>query len=194
MQLHTAYETRTDTPLPLGQAMRTLPGQYIKILFRPSIQSFVQEKDKGGWGIIWIQLIVLGVLGAILQSLALLISPPVFSSVASAGLSQSTLLTVSIVFLVIAEIVLTPVSFLVAGGVLFLLARLFGGKGTYREQIYTTLLYGFPLVTLSYLLYLIPVAGAWLIYTPHIYSLVLLFISMKAVHWSGYKGRQASGV
>ena len=185
MQLHTAYESQPVKPLPLGQAIRALPGQYIKILFRPSVQSFVEEKDKGGWGIIWAQLIVLGILGAILQSLGLLISPPVFSSATSAGLSQSTLLTASIVFISIAEIVFTPISFLLAGAIIFWIARAFGGKGKYREQIYTTLLFGFPLVTLGYLLYLIPVVGTWLIYTPHIYSLVLLFISLRAVHRFG---------
>lgn len=193
MQVHTTYETQQSNTatLPLGQAIRALPAQYLKILCRPSVQSFVEEKDKGGWGIIWIQLIVLGVIGAILQSLALVISPPIFSNVASAGLSQSAVLTISIVFVAIAEIVLTPVSFLATGGILFLLARLFGGKGTYREQIYTTLLYGFPLVTLSYLLFLIPVAGTWLIYTPHIYSIILLFISMKTVHRFGTVKQEA---
>ena len=80
---------------------------------------------------------------------------------------------------------MTPVSFLAAGGILFLIARIFGGKGTYREQIYTTLLYGVPMVILSYLLFLVPVAGAWLLYLPHIYSLVLLIISMMAVHQFG---------
>ena len=92
---------------------------------------------------------------------------------------------VTIVFLAIATIVLTPVSFLVSGAIIFWIAKAFDGKGSYREQIYTTVLFGVPLVVLSYVLSLIPVVGVWLIYTPHIYSLVLLFLALKAVHRFG---------
>jgi hypothetical protein len=100
----------------------------------------------------------------------------------TAGMSSSALLTTIIIFLAVVEIIATPISFLAAGGILFIIARVFGGKGTFREQIYTTLLFGVPLVIASYLLFLIPVAGTWLLYLPHIYSLVLLFISFQAVH------------
>ncbi len=34
------------TPLPLGQAMRELPGQYFKVLTRPSVKTFAEEKGK----------------------------------------------------------------------------------------------------------------------------------------------------
>lgn len=179
------YNHQATTPLPLGQAIRKLPGQYMKVLTRPGVQSFAEEKGKASWGSIWLQLIGLGFVSALLQSLGLLISPPVFSSAISAELSQATLLTATIVFLAIATVVLTPVSFLVAGAVIYWIARAFGGKGRYREQIYTTVLFGVPLVVLSYLLFLIPVAGVWLIYTPHIYSLVLLLLALKAVHVFG---------
>ncbi|OLB47094.1 MAG: hypothetical protein AUH05_00740 [Ktedonobacter sp. 13_2_20CM_53_11] len=187
MELNQKYETHISEHKPLGRAIRALPGQYIKVLTRPSITTFAEEKGKATWGIIWAQFIGLGIICAILQSLGLLILPPNYNSIAgaTAGLSSSTLLVFSIVFFAIVEILLTPVSFLASGGILFLIARIFGGKGTYREQIYTTLLYGVPMVILSYLLFLVPVAGAWLLYLPHIYSLVLLIISMMAVHQFG---------
>ncbi|MEO9058583.1 MAG: Yip1 family protein [Ktedonobacteraceae bacterium] len=185
MELNANYNNQAMTPLPLGRAIRELPGQYSKVLTRPATQTFAEEKGKASWGSIWLQLIGLGFISAILQTVGLLISPPVFSSAVSAGLSQATLLIVTMVFLAIATIVLTPVSFLVAGAIIFWIAKAFGGKGSYREQIYTTVLFGVPLVILSYLLFLIPVAGVWLIYTPHIYSLVLLFLSLRAVHRFG---------
>ncbi|MGI9058718.1 MAG: YIP1 family protein [Ktedonobacteraceae bacterium] len=185
MELNANYNNRATTPLPLGRAMRELPSQYMKVLTRPGVQTFAEEKGKASWGSIWLQLIGLGISSAILETLGLLISPPVFSSAVSAGLSQATLLSVTMVFLAIATIVLTPVSFLVGGAIIFWIAKAFGGKGIYREQIYTTVLFGVPLVVLSYLLSLIPVAGIWLIYTPHIYSLVLLLLALKAVHRFG---------
>lgn len=176
-------QTQSSAPLPLGQAIRELPGQYIKVLTRPTVKTFEEEKGKASWGINWIQFIALSIIGAILQSLGLLISPPALGNMAStAGMSSTAVLTTIIIFLAVVEIIATPISFLAAGGILFIIARVFGGKGTFREQIYTTLLFGVPLVIASYLLFLIPVAGAWLLYLPHIYSLVLLFISFQAVH------------
>ena len=187
MELNQQYDTQTSTPLPLGEAIRALPGQYIKVLSRPSVTTFVEEKGKATWGIIWAQFIGLAIIGAILQSIGLLISPPNFSSVAggTGGLNYTALLAITIVFFAIFELIGTPVSFLAAGGILFLIAKVFGGKGTYREQIYTTLLFGVPLVIASYLLFLIPVAGWWLLYVPHIYSVVLLVLAMMAVHQFG---------
>ena len=126
--------TQNVSPPSIGQAIRELPGQYIKVLTRPSVNRFVEEKGKAQWGIVWIQL------------------------------------------------VFTPVSFLAAGGILYLIARVLGGTGRFLEQIYVTLLFGVPLVILSYLLLLIKATSSWLPYLPHLYSLVLFVLSLIAVH------------
>jgi hypothetical protein len=90
--------------------------------------------------------------------------------------------SITVITTVLFVLILTPVSFLVAGGILYLLARAFGGNGTFLEQIYTTLLFGVPLVILSFLLQLIPATSSWLPYLPHLYSLVLFVVSLMAVH------------
>lgn len=171
------------TPLPLGQAIRELPGQYFKVLTRPSVKTFTEEKGKAGWGIIWVQFIGLGIIDAILSVVGILISPAAFSSIPnSGGLSPATLQTVAIITAVILQLVLTPISFLLAGGILYLISRAFGGRGKFVEQIYVTLLFGVPLVILSALLSLIPGVGGLLLYVPHIYSLVLIVLALIAVH------------
>jgi hypothetical protein len=114
---------------------------------------------------------------------AILISPASFSSIPnSGGLSPAALQTIAIVTTVILQLVLTPLSFLFAGGILYLISRVVGGKGRFVEQIYVTLLFGVPLVILSALLSLIPGVGNWLLYVPHIYSLVLIVLALIAVH------------
>ena len=45
-----------------------------------------------------------------------------------------------------------------------------------------SILFGVPLVLLSSLLQLIPATSSWLPYLPHLYSLVLLVLSLMAVH------------
>jgi hypothetical protein len=44
-------------PLPVGQAVAALPGQYLRVLTRPSSGTFLEEKDKGSWVLVWIQLL-----------------------------------------------------------------------------------------------------------------------------------------
>ncbi len=65
------YHHHTHTyPLPLGQALRALPAQYLKIITRPSVQSFSAEKGKARWSSVWLQLIALGMLSALLSVIA----------------------------------------------------------------------------------------------------------------------------
>jgi hypothetical protein len=167
----------------IGQAIRELPGQYFKVLIRPSVHRFVEEKGKARWGIVWIQLMSLAIIDAILQSVSLLISPNSVNSFTGVNnISPSMIQTITIITVVLLQLVLTPVSFLAAGGILYLIARAFGGRGTFLEQIYVTLLFGVPLVILSYLLLLIQATSSWLPYLPHLYSLVLFVLSLIAVH------------
>src|SRR5215472_1848554 len=55
------YAPPQQAPRPLGQAIQELPNQYIKVVTKPSAQSFFEEIGKADWGIVWIQLLVLAV-------------------------------------------------------------------------------------------------------------------------------------
>jgi hypothetical protein len=125
-------------------------------------------------------LIALGILSALFSMLAQLIAPPHVGNVPDVSLV--TVQTVTTILLALFILVGTPVSFLVAGAVLYWLARLFKGDGSYLQQVYTMTLFGVPLVLLSSLLQLIPATSSWLPYMPHLYSLVLLVLSLRAVH------------
>jgi len=175
------YHDHTNThPLPLGQAIRALPAQYLKVITRPSVQSFSAEKGRASWGSTWLQLIALGILSALFSVLAQLIAPPHVGNVA--GVSQATVQAVTTTLLALFLIVGTPLAFLVAGAVLYWLARLFKGDGSYLQQVYTLTLFGVPLVLLGFLLQLLPATSNWLPYLPHLYSLALLVPSLMAVH------------
>ncbi len=184
--LSSSSSVTSSRSLPLGQAVRELPGQYLKVLTRPSVRTFVEEKGKESWGIVWIQLIGLAIVSAIILAVGVLISPPSLSSVTNTGgLSPETLQMIAVVFVAIFTLIITPVSFFAIGGIIFLIAKAFHGKGTYLEQIYATLLFGVPLVLVSDLLSLIPGVGGWLLYVPHIYSVVLMIFALIAVHGRG---------
>src|SRR5690348_7612647 len=62
-------------PLPLEQAIKELPSQYIKVLTKPSANTFAQEMGKASWNIVWAQLIGYAILTAILSYISSLIMP-----------------------------------------------------------------------------------------------------------------------
>src|SRR6266566_1921628 len=59
------YAPPQQAPRPIGQAIQELPNQYIKVLTKPSAQTFAEEMGKADWAMVWIQLLALAILGTI---------------------------------------------------------------------------------------------------------------------------------
>ena len=169
--------------LSFRQKLVALPGQYLRVLAKPSVKTFLSEKDRCSWGLVWFQMLTLGIICALILAIANFISPSNVSSITgTSGLNTQTLQTILTLTVAIVIFVLMPIAFLASTGVLYLIAKVFGGKGTYLQQISVTLLFGVPLVLLSTLLSLVPSMGAWLAWLPHVYSVVLIVLAMIAVH------------
>ncbi len=117
-------------PLPLGQAIRELPGQYKKILFKPGARSFAEEQGKADWGIIWVQLLFLFVV-------AILFSLP--DDLAGSSNAATNLLGT------LGLAVFAPLLFFAIVGIQYLLARAFKGTGSFKQQAYNQLLFQVPL-------------------------------------------------
>jgi hypothetical protein len=128
-------------PLPLGQAIRELPRQYKKILFRPGVRSFLEEQGKAEWGIIWVQ-VLLQVFVGILLSVPRIVS--LSQSTAGSSFSAEILSLEDVVLLV-----LGPAFFFGGVGIQYLLARAFKGTGSFKQQAYNQLLFGVPLGVIS---------------------------------------------
>ncbi len=153
------YPPPQTAPLPLGEAIRQLPNQYIKVLTRPSAATFAEEQGKASWDIVWVQLIIYAIVAAVLGYLALLISPNQFSTTSSSALSPGMVQAISL-STGFGLILLIPIGFFIGVGIYYLIAKAFGGQGTFLAQSYTTLLYSVPIGILSFALRLIPILGA----------------------------------
>ena len=152
-------------PLPLGQAIRELPRQYKKILFKPHVRSFAEEQGKADWGIIWIQLLFM----MAIQALA---SIPFFVAYNQA-LANYTNMTgpageaaifaspAIVVVEVVFEVIQIPLAFLMGVGIQYLVAKAFKGLGSFKQQAYNQLLFQMPLSLVSALMLLIlaPIIG-----------------------------------
>lgn len=140
-------------PLPLGQAIRELPRQYKKILFKPGVRSFAEEQVKADWGIIWLQMLFLAALQALISiplflayNQALANSANITGSSADVQVFSSPTLLIAEVIL---QIILVPLGLLAGVGIQYLAARAFKGLGSFKQQVYNQLLFQVPLGVVS---------------------------------------------
>ena len=178
---------RTKAPLPLGEAIKSLPRQYFKIMTKPSSMTFAEELGKASWDIIWFQLIIMAVVGAVLSFFALLIVTLIITSTASGQNSPPLPFGPAAVLgfgfvIILFIVILVPVSFFTGTGISYLIAKAFDGKGTFLEQCYTTLLINVPTSLLSGILSLIPFIGSLAGSALGIYAIILQIYALMAVH------------
>ncbi len=182
-------------PLPLGEAIRQLPNQYIRVLTKPSAATFAVEQGKAAWNIVWIQLLIYAVILAALGYIGSLIglSFGAFSSLmntgslSSSGINPGTLQAVA-ASSSFGEIILVPLDFFIVVGIYYLLAKAFGGQGTFLAQGYSFLLYHVPIGILSGVIGLIPILGGIVAFALYIYGIVLnVFLIMATHRMSGGK-------
>ena len=186
-------------PLPLGEAIRQLPQQYIKVLTKPSARTFAEEMGKASWDIIWVQLLGLAVIEAILTLISYLTGSVLYRSGANAALPPGALPAI-IWGTSIGLIVLVPLGFFFHQGITYLIAKGFGGTGTFLRQAYTGALIQTPLTIISAVIGVIfnfipifgPVLSLLVSLAAFVYEIVLLVFSIMAVH--RLAGGKATGV
>ena len=137
------YGPPPSAPLPLGEAIKALPQQYIKVTTRPGVMTFAEEMGKASWDIVWVQLIGLAIISAILSYLTTLISPT-YNSTSTSSISIGTLRAFA-VGLSFGSVIIIPVFFFIGMGIYYGLARAFGGQGRFVTQSYIYLLFGVPI-------------------------------------------------
>lgn len=171
-------------PLPLGEALRQLPSQYIRVLTKPSPTTLAMEMGKAAWDIVWLQLLISAVLSAILGYAGSLINPFRFTSLGTTSPSPIDPGTLQAITLgsSLGSVILVPLFFFIGVGILYLLAKAFGGTGTFLAQSYTFLLIGVPVGIVSGLLSLIPILGGLVAFGLSIYAIVLEVFAIMAVH------------
>ena len=142
--------------------------------------TFAEEMGKASWDIVWVQLIALAIISAILSYLYTLISPT-FTMTSSSTIDTATLRSLLAGFSLV-SIILVPVFFFIGQGILYGLAKAFGGQGKFVTQCYSNLLFSVPIGIVSGIVNLIPIAGAFVAFALSIYSIVLNIFSLMAVH------------
>src|SRR6266702_7338308 len=185
------YAPPQQAPRSIGQAIQELPNQYIRVLTKPSAQTFAEEMGKADWGMVWIQLLIwaliLTILGLIGSAIGL---------ASSSFVRNDTFNPASIIALTVSgstfSFIAVPVTFFIVVGIQYLLAKAFKGQGNFLTQSYTYLLFEVPSAIVSYVLGFIPILGGIAGFALAIYGIVLNVFAIMAVH--RLSGGKAVGV
>jgi Yip1 domain len=174
-------------PLPLREAIRQLPEQYKRVVTKPYAETFLGEMGQADWGIIWVQILGYAIIAALLGFLGTLIPAPHATTPSNAtGLSSPAVIRALTLGTSLGLIILIPVLFFLLMGILYLLARAYGGRGRFVRQCYTTLLFLVPFGLAVSILGLLPFVGsffsAFLGAIFYVYSIVLQSFANVAVH------------
>ena len=185
------YAPPQQAPRSIGQAIQELPNQYIRVLTKPSAQTFAEEMGKADWGMVWIQLLIWALIGTILGLIGSAIG-----LASSSFVRNNTFNPASIIALTVSgstfSFIAVPVTFFIVVGIQYLLAKAFKGQGNFLTQSYTYLLFEVPIAIVSYLLGFIPILGGIAGFALAIYGIVLNVFAIMAVH--RLSGGKAVGV
>src|SRR5438034_6862040 len=179
------YGYDPSAPLPLSEAIRQLPNQYVRVLTRPSSFTFATEMGKATWDILWVQLIGYAVIAAALSYLYFSIHDPLTAYNASdsaTSLQFASMMQTMTRVISLGIIIIIPASFFMGQGIIYLLAKAFGGNGTFLRQGYTYLLIIAPIGVISSVLNFIPILGSVIPFVLSIYAFVLQIYALMAVH------------
>lgn len=185
------YAPPQQAPRSIGQAIQELPNQYIRVLTKPSPQTFAEEMGKADWAMVWIQLLIWALVGTVIGFIGSALRLASSSIVSSSGANFNSILALTASGNTFAFISV-PISFFILVGIQYLLAKAFKGEGSFLTQGYTTLLFEVPIYIISYLLGLIPIFGGIAGFALLIYGWVLNVFAIMAVH--RLSGGKASAV
>jgi hypothetical protein len=183
---HADHQESSRKPPQLSELIWHLPRQYVKVLFRPSAQTFREERGKAGWGIVLLQLYLLVVITVALSYLAHLIPSSALHTTSAFSIGAFKPFT----FLPSPYngIAFIQGSFLIGLGTAYLMSKHWGGQGSLLAHVHSLLLCTIPLVAISGTLLLIPATGSFvilptsLVFALFVYRMVLHGCIIRGVH------------
>jgi hypothetical protein len=168
-----------STLRPLGPVLRALPAQYRHILWPPSVDSFTEELPQAEWRSTWFQLLGWGLVEAIVGFITWLIAPHPGLVIIGSGPAATHVHVPPAPYG--GQFVSVPLGFFFAMGLIFLMAKLLGGQGTFLAQSYASVLVQAPLGALASILSVIPYVGI-LALVVFIYAFILQIYAVRAAH------------
>ncbi len=169
-----AYAVPLGPPVPAG--MGNIWQKWVNVTTKPGVASFAKELPTANWADIWISLIGLGILSAITGAIAALYTTQTFTVPQANGTTTVHVPASAGVFSIIG----VPLGFFIGVAILFVVAKIFGGTGTFLQQSYAQMLYYVPIQGVVAILGLVPFLGGLAAIVLGIYEIVLSVFAIAA--------------
>jgi Yip1 domain len=170
-----AYAAPLGQPVPAG--MSHIWQKWINVTTKPGVASFRQELPTANWSDIWISLIALGILSAITGAIAALYTVQNIAIPQGNGTTTIVHIPAGVSWF---TIIWVPLAFFIGVAILFVVAKIFGGTGTFLQQSYAMALFYVPIQGVTALLGLLPVLGGIASIALGIYEIVLAVFAIAA--------------
>lgn len=172
------------TPPGLGNLFR----KFWYVTTRPSTQSFAIELPTANWRDVWLGIMLVAVVSTALLFAIFAIFSALFSSAFTSDPAYPSAYQSAAVntffrllpFFALAELITVPLGFFISNGITYLIAKIFGGAGSFLELAYAVLLYWVPIVLLSIVCELIPYLGGLVALGLGIYGIFLQVFAISA--------------
>jgi len=174
-------------PPPVPAGFGHIFQKWINVTTKPGAQSFATELPTANWGDVWIGLILLGVVSAITGYVGAVVFNNTFASY-FATLPADQQATMNQFFrgnsagLSFGSIIFVPLGFFIGMGIYFIVAKIFGGSGTFLQQSYAFSLFYIPIQLVGSIVGLVPILGGLVSFVLGIYSIVLAVFAVAASH------------
>lgn len=183
--------TPVYAPQEAAPVHASLIGRMWDVVTHPNVDRMRQHLVGASWGKVWaillLEAVITAVLGFVSSVVLLLIEVSIFSAVAppdAAGPTPGAVLVGLPLYGIsaIIRIALVPIGFFFIAGIFFLLARAFGGQGSFLEQVWIFLLFQAPISVIIAITSLIPLLGPLVSLAGFIYEVVLGIFAISASH------------
>ena len=175
---------RMTTPPGFGNLFR----KFWYVTTKPGVQSFAVEMPTANWRDVWLGVMLVAVISTALLFAWLAVFGAIFSSAFTSdpayySAGQPAFMDTFfrlLPFFALTGVITVPLGFFIGNGITYLLAKLFGGVGSFLELAYAVLLYWAPISLLTIACELIPYLGGLLALGLGIYGIVLEVFAIAA--------------
>ncbi|HEX9069289.1 MAG TPA: Yip1 family protein [Ktedonobacterales bacterium] len=184
--------TPSYAPQETAPVSASLIGRMWDVITHPSVDRMRQHLVGATWGRVWgvllLEAVITAALGFVSSVVLLLIEVSMFSAIAPPGSAGGPTPGEALVGLpfygisAVIRIALVPIGFFFSAGIYYLLARGFGGQGSFLEQVWIFLLFQAPISVIVAIASLIPLLGSLVSLAGFIYEIVLSIFAIAATH------------
>ncbi len=160
---------------PQNLSLSDLFRRWQAVITGRSVSTFDEQQSAASWPNIWVGLAVYAVIRGIVSAISTAINPTVRigNTVVSAGSPVSNFIT---------GVIGAFIGFFVAAGILYLLAKMFSGTGTFMTYAFLLSLIWVPLGSIGAVLGLIPFAGGLIALAIGIFEIYLAILATASAH------------